>query len=245
MKKGDTTVWNFFQSLRRGLNSLYRTVRHHYLAGKKGGTMYSMVQIQMELPFIMEEAEAYFSFIDAFKQGKPIGDGVGPLVASKLIADANIREVAEDMVAVEVTVEGRTVVVTKAKGPGGTVGKPSDAVAKLINEYNRKVSLIVMVDAGLKLEGEDSGYVVEGVGAAIGGVGIEKFKIEELATKYGIPVYAMIVRQSLKEVLSPMTDTLSNSVDEVIKRLGRILRERTEEGNTVLVVGVGNTIGIA
>jgi len=229
----------------RGLNSLYRTVRHHYLAGKKGGTMFSMVQIQMELPFIMEEAEAYFSFIDAFKQGRPIGDGVGPLVASKLMADTTIREVAEDMVAAEVTVEGRTVVVTKAKGPGGTVGKPSDAVAKLIDEYNRKVSLIVMVDAGLKLEGEDSGYVVEGVGAAIGGVGVEKFKIEELATKYGIPVYAMIVRQSLKEVLSPMTDTLSNSVDEVIKRLGRILRERTEEGNTVLVVGVGNTIGIA
>ena len=55
----------------------------------------------------------------------------------------------------------------------------------------------------------------------------------------------MIVRQSLKEVLSPMTYKASNSVDEVIKRLGRILRERTEEGNTVLVVGVGNTIGIA
>ena len=88
----------------RGLNSLYRTVRHHYLTGKKGGTVYSTVQIQMELPMIMEEAEAYFSFIDAFKQGKPIGDGVGPLVASKLMADASLREVAEDMVAAEVTV---------------------------------------------------------------------------------------------------------------------------------------------
>ena len=51
-----------------------------------------------------------------------------------------------------------------------------DSVAKLIEEHN-EVSLIVMVDAGLKLEGEDSGYVVDGVGAAIGGVGVEKFKI--------------------------------------------------------------------
>jgi len=229
----------------RGLNSLYRTVRHHYLAGKKGGTMYSMVQIQMELPFIMEEAEAYFSFIDAFKQGKPIGDGVGPLVASKLIGGTSMREVEEDMVAAEVNVEGRTVVVTKAKGPGGTVGKATDAVAKLVDDYKSKVSLIVMVDAGLKLEGEDSGYVVEGVGAAIGGVVVEKFKIEELATKHKIPVYAIIVQQSLKEVLSPMTDVLINSADEVINRLGRVIRERTEEGNTVLVVGVGNTIGIA
>jgi hypothetical protein len=228
----------------RGLNSLYRTVRHHYLTGKKGGSIYSTVQIQMELPLIMEEAEAYFSFIDAFKQGKPIGDGVGPLVASKLIADASLREVAEDMVAAEVTVEGRRVAVTKAKGPGGTVGKAGDAVGKLIEEYDGNVSLIVMVDAGLKLEGEDSGYVVEGVGAAIGGVGVEKFKIEEAATKYEVPVYAMIVRQSLKEVLSPMTDALVNSVDDVIKRLRRVIRERTKEGNTVLVVGVGNTIGI-
>jgi len=229
----------------QGLNSLYRTVRHHYLAGKKGGTIYSTMQIQMELPMIMEEAEAYFSFIDAFKQGKPIGDGVGPLVASKLMADAGIREVAEDMVAAEVTLEGRKVVVTRAKGPGGTVGKPGDAVVKLIEEYDHKLSLIVMVDAGMKLEGEDSGYVMEGVGAAIGGVGVDKFKIEEVATKYGIPVYAMIVRQSLKEVLSPMTETLTNSADDVIKRLGRVIRERTKEADTVLVVGVGNTIGIA
>ena len=229
----------------RGLDSLYRTVRHHYLVGKKAGNLYNTMQIQMDLPMIMEEAEAYFSFIDAFKHGKPIGDGVGPMVASRLITDAGVREVCEEMVAAEVAIEGRQVVVTRAKGPGGTVGKAGDAVAKLVEEHNGEVSLIVMVDAGLKLEGEDSGYVVEGVGAAIGGVGVEKFKIEELAAKRKIPVYAMIVRQSLKEVLSPMTDVLKNSVDEVIKRLGRVIRERTKEGDTVLVVGVGNTIGIA
>ncbi|MHA1542383.1 MAG: DUF1512 family protein [Candidatus Hodarchaeales archaeon] len=229
----------------RGLNLLYRNVRHHYLAGKKGGTLYSMVQIQMQLPMIMEEAEAYFSFIDAFKQGKPIGDGVGPLVASKLMANASIREVVKDTVAAEVRIECRTVAVTKAKGPGGNVGKSSDAVTKLIEEYDHNVSLIVMVDAGLKLEGETSGYVVEGVGATIGGVGVEKFKIEELATKYKIPVYAIIVRQSLKEVLLPMTNEINNSADEVIRRLERVIQERTKEENTILVVGVGNTIGIA
>jgi hypothetical protein len=98
-----------------GLNSLYRTVRHHYLAGKKGGTPYSTIHIHMELPIIMEEADAYFSFMNAFKQGKLIGHGVGPLVASKLIADASMREVAEDMVVAEVTIEGRRVIVTRVK----------------------------------------------------------------------------------------------------------------------------------
>ena len=38
----------------RSLNFLYRTVRHHYLAGKKGGSIYTMTQIQMDLPMIME-----------------------------------------------------------------------------------------------------------------------------------------------------------------------------------------------
>ena len=229
----------------RELNSLYRTVRHYYLAGKKSGSMYSTVEIQMALPTIMEEAEAYYAFIDAFKQGKPIGDGVGPLVASKLIADTASKEIAKETLAAEVTIEDRKVIVTKAKGPGGTVGKAGDAVTKLVNKHGKKLSLIVMVDAGLKLEGESSGFVIEGVGAAIGGIGVEKYKIEEAATKHKIPVYAMIVRQSLKEVLSPMTDALFNSADDVITRLRTIIQERTKKGDTILVVGVGNTIGIA
>lgn len=116
----------------QGLDSLYRTVRHHYLVGKKARSIYTTTQIQMQLPMIMEEAEAYFSFLDAFKYGMPIGDGVGPFIASKLKTDSGMREVSEDMVAAEVTIEGRHVVVTKAKGPGGNVGKAGDSVAKLI-----------------------------------------------------------------------------------------------------------------
>jgi hypothetical protein len=229
----------------RSLNSLYRIVRHHYLAGKKGGSIYTMTQIQMDLPMIMEEAEAYFSFIDAFKQGKPIGDGIGPLVASKLIAGSDVRDVAEDTIASELVIEDRKVVVTKAKGPGGTVGKVGAGIEKLIEEHKGNVSMVVMVDAGLKFEGETSGYIVEGVGAAIGGLGVEQYKIEEAITKHKVPLYAMIVRQSMKEVLSPMTQEISNSADDVIKRLRRVLVERTKQGSTVIVVGVGNTIGIA
>jgi hypothetical protein len=228
----------------QALNSLYRTVRHHYLSGKKSGSIYSTLQIQMELPFIMEEAKAYSSFVDAFKRGEPIGDGVGPLVASKLMGDAVRRDVAEDMVATEVEFEGRRLVVTKAKGPGGVVGKPGDAVRRLVEEFG-DVSLIVMVDAGLKLEGESSGFVVEGVGPAIGGVGVDQYKIEEVATKHKIPIHCLIARQSMLEVLAPMTKVLYGSVDSAVEKLRRALKERTKEGDRVLVVGVGNTIGVA
>ena len=226
------------------LNTIYRVVRHYYLLGKKEGTMYTTMQIQMQLPMIMEEAEAYVSFLDAFKQSKPIGDGIGALTASKLMADHDKFEVAKDMVVAETTIDGRRVLVTKAKGPGGTVGKPGDAVGNLIEANGGKVSLIVMIDAGLKLEGENSGDIVEGVGAAIGGIGVDKYKIEEVATKYKIPVYAIVIKESLKEGLASMTEAISQAADSVISRLRSIIRERTKEGNIVIVVGVGNTIGI-
>jgi len=228
----------------QALNTLYRVVRHYYLLGKKDGTLYSTVQVQMQLPTIMEEAEAYLSFLDAFKQGKPVGDGVGALTASKLMAGQERREIAKEMVVAEITIDGRRVLAIKAKGPGGAVGKVGDAVSSLIEANEGKVGLVVMVDAGLKLEGEDTGEVAEGIGAAIGGIGVDKYKIEEVATKYKVPVYAIIVKESLKEVLAPMNDPISRAVDTVVARLRTVLQERTKEGDTVIVVGVGNTLGI-
>ena len=228
----------------QALNTIYRVVRHYFLLGKRTGTPYTTMQIHMQLPMIMEEAQAYVSFLDAFKQGKPIGDGIGALTASKLMADHNKYEVAKDMEAAEVMIDGRQVLVTKAMGPGGTVGKPGDAVGNLIKKYGRKVSLIVMIDAGAKLHGENSGEIVEGIGAAIGGIGVEKYKIEEVATKYKVPVYAIVIKESLKEVLAPLTEAIYNAADRALTRLRRVIQERTKEGDVLIVVGVGNTMGI-
>jgi hypothetical protein len=228
----------------QALNSLYRVVRHFYLLGKKEGTLYSTVQVQMQLPTIIEEAEAYLSFLDAFKQDKPIGDGAGALTASKIMAGQERREIAKEMVVAETAIDGRRVLVTKAKGPGGAVGKVGDAVSNLIEANAGKVRLVVMVDAGLKLEGEEAGEVAEGIGAAIGGIGVDKYKIEEVATKYKVPVYAIIVKESLKEVLAPMSDPIRKGVDNAVARLRTVLQERTKIGDTIIVVGVGNTLGI-
>jgi len=206
--------------------------------------LYSMVQVQMQLPTIMEEAEAYLSFLDAFKQDKPVGDGAGALAASKIMAGQERREIAKEMVVAETTIDGRRVLATKAKDPGGAVGKVGDAVSNLIEANAGKVRLVVMVDAGLKLEGEEAGEVAEGIGAAIGGIGVDKYKIEEVATKYDVPVYAIIIKESLKDVLAPMSEPISKAVDNAVARLKMVLHERTKEGDTIIVVGVGNTLGI-
>jgi len=226
------------------LNTVYRIVRHYYLLGKKTQSFYLILQLQMILPLIMQEAEALVGATKAFAQGQPIGDGIGSLVASKLMRDSDKRKVEKDIVASEIMLDGRHVVALKAEGPGGNVGRPGDAIRQLIEEREGKVALVVMVDAAVKFEGEKTGEISEGTGAAIGGVGTERFKIEEEASKYKIPVYALIVKESIQEAVMPMRKEITEAADKVIAKIKSLIQERTKEAETIIVAGIGNTIGI-
>ena len=226
-----------------GLNTMFRIVRHYYLLARKMRSLYVVTQLQMALPSLMQTAEAYHGSLDALTAGKPIGDGVGAMVAAELMGDAERREIAEDTVAAETWLDGRRIIVVKAKGPGGNVGKPGEAIDRLIDEYE-DITLIVTVDAGLKLEGEDSGEIIEGVGAAIGGAGVERYKIEEAAAKNRIPLYAIVIKVSEEEALKAMTRRLRESVREAIGKVKKAVVERAEEASTVIVAGIGNTLGI-
>jgi len=104
--------------------------------------------------------------------------------------------------------------------------------------------MIIMVDAALKLEGEKTGEVAEGIGAAIGGIGTERFKIEEEATKFGVPVYAIVVKQSILEAVTTMKKEIAEAADVVIDKIKRLIVERTKEGELVIVAGIGNTAGV-
>lgn len=225
-----------------GLDTMYRVVRHYYLLARKGGGMIALAQLQMSLPTIMEEAEAYHAGIEAFAEGKPVGDGVGPLVASSLASTSKAEEIVKDTVLYETMFEGRKVLIVRAKGPGGNVGKPGMAVEKLIQETG-SIALVVTVDAALKMEGESSGEIAEGVGAAIGGPGIERYRIEEAAAKQAVPMLAVVVKMSSKEAISPITETIRKSVPETAARVRQRILEWTKLGETAIVAGIGNTIG--
>jgi hypothetical protein len=226
------------------LNTIYRIVRHFYLLGKKTSSFFIIIQLQSLLPLIMQEAEAYLGAAKAFAEGQPIGDGIGPLVASRLMKDHDKRKVQKDVVVAETTMEERHIIALKAEGPGGNVGKPGDAIKSLIEENPGKVSMVVMVDAAVKFEGENSGEISEGYGAAIGGIGTERFKIEETATNNRIPVYAVIVKESIQEAITPMKKEILEAGEKVIERIKRLVIERTKPGDTIIVAGIGNTIGI-
>ncbi len=226
-----------------GLDQMYRVVRHFYLLAKKQGGILALYQLQMALPTIMEEAEAYSSAVESFAKGDPIGDGIGPLVVSKMVDGKSPREIEQDTLVYDAQLDGRNLLVVRAKGPGGSVGKPGVAVEKLILE-NSPVSLVLTVDAGLKFEGENSGEIMEGVGAAIGGPGVDRYHIEQTATNSKIPMIAVVVKMSNKEAISSMTQQVKLAVDETIKRVKNIIQARTKFGDTVILAGIGNTMGI-
>jgi hypothetical protein len=97
------------------LNFIYKVIRHYYLLGKKTLSLYVIMQIQMILPLVMREAEAYASALKAFAYGQPIGDGAGALVAAKLMHGQETRKIAKDCVVATVPFEGRTAFVIKAE----------------------------------------------------------------------------------------------------------------------------------
>ena len=226
------------------LNFIYKVIRHYYIQGKKTLSLYVIMQIQMILPMVMKEAEAYASALKAFAYGQPIGDGAGPLVAAKLMHGYEIRKLPKDCVMATVPFEGRTALIIKAEGPGGNVGKPGDAVEAVIEENEGKIGMVIMIDAGLKLEGEKVGEVAEGIGAAIGGPGVDQFKIEDKLTKYKIPINAVIIKEDIGDAVSPMRKEINDAVDPVIERLKSVVLERTKEGDKIIIVGVGNSIGV-
>ncbi|HZD12009.1 MAG TPA: DUF1512 domain-containing protein [Candidatus Binatus sp.] len=226
-----------------GLDQMFRVVRHFYLLAKKQGGLIALAQLQMAMPTIMEEAEAYSSAIDAFAQGQPIGDGIGPMIANKMVAGLQGREIEQDTIVYDTTLEGRTLLVVKAKGPGGSVGKPGLAVEKLLQD-NSPVSLVITVDAALKFEGENSGEVAEGVGAAIGGPGVDRYHIEQTASRNRIPMIAIVVKMSNKEAIASMTQQIKSTVDEAIQRVKNTIISRTKAGETIIVAGIGNTMGV-
>ena len=168
------------------LQMIYKIINHMFLTAKKQNNYPLILPLQMILPFIMEQAEAMKDAIPAFKAGQPVGDGIGPMVVGKMMLNVEKETIAFQTVFAKSDFEGRTLFLLKAEGPGSTVGRPADALEHIVS--NNKLDAVIMVDAALKMEGEDSASVAQGFGAAIGGIGTERFQIEAIAVNANIPI---------------------------------------------------------
>ncbi|TFF87628.1 MAG: DUF1512 domain-containing protein, partial [Promethearchaeota archaeon] len=235
-----------------GLHQIFKIVRHFYILGKKSKSTIVIMQIQMQLALIMQQAKAVEDALKAFLDGKPIGDSVGPLVVSKLIhqyeSEENPIKKTEDyeknIDLFEINIEDRKAFVIRAKGPGATVGKPGEAIKKLIKE-NDNITRLFMVDAGLRLEGEKTGAVIEGVGAVIGGYGVEKYKIEEsVGVEKDLPMDGYVIKESLIDAYGPMKKEIADGADKATELLIEGIKERTKKNDNIIVAGIGNCCGI-
>ena len=224
------------------LQMIYKIINHMFLTAKKQNNYPLILPLQMILPFIMEQAEAMRDAISAFKLGQPVGDGIGPMVVGKMMLNSPKESIAFQTSLAKLDFEGRKLFLLKAEGPGSTVGRPADALNALISE--NKLDAIIMVDAALKLEGEDSASVARGFGAAIGGTGTEKFQIEDIATSHRIPIFSIVVKQSVKEAITLMTKDIADTADNVRLYLYEMIRENTKPGQSLVIIGVGNTAGV-
>jgi len=228
------------------LNMIYKVIRHYLLLGKKLQSYYILLQLQSIVPLLVKMAESYEKAQDVFIKGIPVGDSLGPLVASRFLMNINEKWTpSREVVAGETEFEGRKLIVLKAEGPMPTVGTPGEAVENVINKLEGRVNRIITVDAASKLEGEQTGSIAEGVGVAMGDPGPEKIAIERVAVKYNIPIDAIIVKMSMEEAITEMPKEVYDASEKVVEMVKQLIRERTKPGDTVVLIGVGNTCGVA
>jgi hypothetical protein len=73
---------------------------------------------------------------------------------------------------------------------------------------------------------------------------VDQFKVEEELLKYKIPINAIVIKEDVGDAVSPMRKEVVDAVDVAIERTKRLILEKTKEGDTLIVAGIGNTIGI-
>ena len=228
--------------LASSLQMIHKIINHMFLTAKKQKNYPLILPLQMILPFIMEHAKAMNASIPAFKKGQPLGDGIGPMVVGKMMLNEDKQIISFQTALAKINYEQRKLFLVKAEGPGSTVGRPDDALQKIVD--TDKIDAIIMIDAALKMEGEDSASIARGFGAAIGGIGTEKFQIEQIATQNKIPVFSIVVKQSVKEAITLMTKEIADQADNVRSQVNEMILENTIEGQSVVIIGVGNTAGV-
>ncbi|MEM7825209.1 MAG: DUF1512 family protein [Candidatus Aenigmatarchaeota archaeon] len=223
------------------LNQIAKIVRHFVELIRKTKNLQLALLLQLQLSLIERISQALLKGTEALTNGWPIGDSIGPLVAAKIIGSTKTKEIEEDVLMSRKKIKGRDVLVLKAKGPGGRLGKLGRAVDKLIRK--EKIAKVITIDAAAKLEGEKTGSIAEGIGVAIGGLGVDRAYIEDITTRKNIPLDSIVIKMSQEEAILPMKQEILHSTPRVMKLVEDNIARTSEKGKIILV-GVGNTSGV-
>jgi hypothetical protein len=223
------------------LNSIAKVVRHFVETVRKTKNLQMALILQMQLPMIERISKALLSGTEALANGWPIGDTIGNLAAARFVGKGKMREYEKDVMLGEKTVGKRKIYIMKAKGPGGRLGKIGKAVEKLVKQ--KKIAKIITIDAAAKLEGEKTGTIAEGVGVALGGIGVDRTYIENVAVKRKLPLDSIVIKMSQEEAIQPMKKEILAAAPYVLQRVAERVKATKGRG-AILLIGVGNSSGV-
>ena len=223
------------------LYQLTKLVRHYVELIKKTKSINLAMLLQMQLPLVERIARALLKGTEALSNGWPLGDSIGAYVAAKLIGNSKFKLVDKETIVCRKKYRGKDVIIIKARGPGGRTGNPGRVLEKIARR--EKIAKIITIDAALKLEGEKTGTVAEGVGVAIGGIGVEKSYIENVAVKRNIPLDSIIIKMSQEEAITPMRKEILKSVPRILEAIENSIK-RTKGKGKIVIIGVGNSCGV-
>lgn len=223
------------------LHEITKIVRHFVELIKKTKSINLAFIIQMQLPFIERIAKALAKGTETLVNGEPVGDGIGPYIAAHMIGNEKVVNIDDETVLARKKYKNRELIIIKAKGPGGRTGNPGKVLEKIAQKEN--IAKIITIDAAAKLEGEKTGAVAEGIGVAMGGIGVERYEIEEVAVKYKLPLDAVIIKMSAEEAIMPMKKNVIDAVPEALELVHEAI-DRTKSKGKIVIIGVGNTSGI-
>ena len=54
----------------------------------------------------------------------------------------------------------------------------------------------------------------------------------------------MIIKEDIGDAVSPMRKEVFDATEVALERVKRVIKEKTKEGDTVIIAGIGNTIGV-
>ncbi|OYT35225.1 MAG: hypothetical protein B6U87_00665 [Candidatus Aenigmarchaeota archaeon ex4484_52] len=222
-----------------GVHQIYKILHHFIETLKKTGNIQIMLLLQMYMPLLIKMAKSNLLATKAFLNNIPIGDAIGPYIAANLMTKKG-EVLDSDIVVSKETINKKSVFVMKADGPGSALGKIGRAIEKLHKKEN--IDYIITIDAAGKLEGEKTGSVAEGVGVMMGGIGVERSKIEEVSAKNDIPTDGIVIKMAPEEASIPMKKKIFKATNLAIEKLKNAISE--SDAKKILVIGVGNTCGI-
>ena len=180
-------------------------------------------------------SERFSKFIKSVREKYP----------TKTIIAGNV--VTADM-AQEVVLSGADIVKVGI-GPGSVcttriqtgVGYPQLSAVIECADAAHGLGAHIIADGGCTCPGD----VAKGFGAAMGGIGTDRFQIEDAATKNNVPILAIVIKQSIHDALTIMTKEIADQAMSVRLEIEKMIKENTQSKQTVMIIGVGNTLGVS